>query len=37
MKRYIIPAIAALLALAACTKQGPVQEPAREIGVQVAT
>ena len=36
MKRYIIPAIAALLALAACTKQGPVQEPAREIGFQVA-
>ena len=36
MKKYIIPAIAALLALAACSKQESVQDTAREIGFQVA-
>lgn len=36
MKKYIIPAIAALLALAACSKQDTVQDTAREIGFQVA-
>lgn len=36
MKQYIIPAIAALLALAACAKQDPIQDSSREIGFQVA-
>ena len=36
MKKYLIPTLASLLALAACTKVAPVAEPQREISFQVA-
>ena len=36
MKKYLILSAAALLALAACTKQVPVAEDQREISFQVA-